>query len=72
MSEVDKCEKGHHFDRGKSYIPGPNSETKNISEEQRKSFECWSYVGSHLKKYCPFKDQPCAQCSFVGHRASLC
>ena len=35
-----------------------------------KSFECWSCAGSHLRKNCPFRDQPCAICGLVGHRAS--
>ena len=37
-----------------------------------KSFECWSCAGSHLRKNCPFKDQPCAKCGLVGHCASQC
>ena len=45
---------------------------KTFLKNKGKSFECWSCAGSHLRKNCPFKDQPCAKCGLVGHRASQC
>lgn len=75
---TEECQKLINVKRDTTRIEGKVTsqvqivKQKTFSKNEGKSFKCWSCAGSHLRKNCPFKDQPCAKCGLVGHRTSQC
>ena len=75
---TEECQKLINVKRDTTRIEGKVTsqvqvvKQKTFLKNKGKSFECWSCAGSHLRKNCPFKDQPCAKCGLVRHRASQC
>ena len=75
---TEECQKLINVKRHTTRIEGKVTSQVQVVKQKiflknkGKSFECWSCAGSHLRKNCPFKDQPCTKCGLVGHRAFQC